>query len=45
MTWGDIKVVSDADETEYLDYSERHSETRTGAEPRNYQSSETQSFS
>ena len=35
MTWGDVQLHMEADGTEYLEYSERQTKTRTGAEPRN----------
>lgn len=35
MSWGDIKLITAADGTEYLEYSERRTKTRTGVEPRN----------
>ena len=35
MTWGDVQLHMEADVTEYLEYSERQTKTRTGAEPRN----------
>ena len=38
MTWGDVQLHMEADETEYLEYSERQTKTRTGAEPRNVRS-------
>ena len=35
MTWGDVQLHMEADGTEYLEYSERQTKTRTGAKPRN----------
>ena len=35
MCWGDIKLMTTADGMEYLEYTERQTKTRTGAEPRN----------
>ncbi len=35
MTWGDVELHMEADGTEYLEYSERQTKFRTGAEPRN----------
>ena len=35
MKWGDIQLLTDANGAEYLDYSERQTKTRTGAEPPN----------
>ena len=34
MTWGDVQLHMEADGTEYLEYSERQTKTRTGADPR-----------
>lgn len=34
MKWGDIKLQISADGTEYLEYNERQTKTRTGAEPK-----------
>ena len=34
MTWGDVQLHMEADGTEYLEYFERQTKTRTGAEPR-----------
>ena len=34
MTWGDVELHKEADGTEYLEYCERQTKTRTGAEPR-----------
>jgi hypothetical protein len=34
MKWGDIKLQTSSDGTEYLEYNERQTKTRTGAEPR-----------
>lgn len=39
MKWGDIQLLTDVNGAEYLEYSERQTKTRTGAEPRNAQSS------
>ena len=38
MTWDDVQLQMEADGTEYLEYSERQTKTRTGAEPRNVRS-------
>ena len=35
MAWGDVKLEQEADGTEYLEYTERQTKTRTGGEPRN----------
>ena len=35
MRWSDVKILRDADGTEYLEYSERQTKTRNGEEPRN----------
>ena len=38
MTWGDVQLHMEADGTEYLEYSERQTKTRTAAELRNFRS-------
>ena len=38
MTWDDVQLHMEADGTKYLEYSERQTKTRTGAEPRNVRS-------
>ena len=38
MTRGDVQLPMEADATEYLEYSERQTKTRTGAKPRNIRS-------
>ena len=35
MRWSDVKILRDADGTEYLEYFERQTKTRNGEEPRN----------
>ncbi|KXJ06675.1 Uncharacterized protein KIAA1958 [Exaiptasia diaphana] len=35
MKWGDVQLKTDTDGTEYLEYSERQTKTRTGEDPRN----------
>ena len=35
MAWGDVKLEQEADGTEYLEYTERQTKTRMGADPRN----------
>ena len=35
MCWSDVKLLRDADGTEYLEYCERQTKTRSGEEPRN----------
>ena len=35
MTGGNVQLIRDVDETEYLEYSERQTKSRTGAEIRN----------
>ena len=35
MCWSDVKLLRDADRTEYLEYCERQTKTRSGEEPRN----------
>ena len=34
MKWGDVQLLTDVNGAEYLEYSERQTKTRTGAEPR-----------
>ena len=38
MHWGDVQLMNDADETEYLHISERQTKTRSEADPRNTRS-------
>ena len=35
MCWSDVKLLRDADGTEYLEYCERQTKTRSGEEPLN----------
>ena len=35
MKWGDVQLLTDVNGAEYLEYSERQTKTRTGAELRN----------
>ena len=35
MAWGDVKLLEETDRTEYLEYTEWQTESRSGAEPRN----------
>ena len=35
MCWGDVQLMKDAHETEYLHFYERQTKTRSGADPRN----------
>ena len=44
MTWGDVQLHMEADRTEYLEYSERQTKTRTGAEPRNVRAVKPKAF-
>ena len=44
MTWGDVQLHMEADGTEYLEYSERQTKTRTGAEPRNVRAVKPKAF-
>ena len=34
MTWGEVELYKEAHRTEYLEYCELQTKTRTGAEPR-----------
>ena len=45
MTWGDVQLHMKADGTEYLEYSERRTKTRTGTEPRNVRAVRPKAFS
>ena len=44
MIWGDMQLDMEADGTEYLEYSECQTKTRTGAEPRNVRAVKTKAF-
>ncbi|KAL9981538.1 hypothetical protein ACROYT_G010249 [Oculina patagonica] len=44
MTWGDVELYMEADGTEYLEYPERQTKTRTGAEPRNVRAVKLKAF-
>ena len=44
MTWGDVQLHREADGAEYLEYSERQTKTRTGAEPRNVRAVKPKAF-
>ena len=44
MTWGDVQLHMEADRCEYLEYSERQTKTRTGAEPRNVRAVKPKAF-
>ena len=35
LCWSDVKLLIDADETEYLEHRERQTKTRSGEKPRN----------
>ena len=35
MWWGDVQLMTDADGTEYLHFSDRQTKTRSGADPPN----------
>lgn len=45
MKWGDVQLLTDANGAEYLEYSERQTKTRTGAEPRNVRAVKPKAFS
>ena len=38
MSWGDVKLLTSNNGTEYLQYTERQTKTRTGSDPRNIRS-------
>ena len=44
MTWEDIQLIRDVDGTEYLEYSERQTDTRTAMEIRNIRSVKPKAF-
>ena len=44
MTWGDVQLHMEADGTEYLEYSERQTKTRTGAKLRNVRAVKPKAF-
>ena len=44
MTWGDVQLHMEADGTEYLEYPERQTKTRTGAESRNVRAVKPKAF-
>ena len=45
MKWGDVQLVTDLNGAEYLEYSERQTKTRTGAEPRNIRAVKPKAYS
>ena len=45
MKWGDVQLLTDANGAEYLEYAERQTKTRTGAEPRNVRAVKPKAFS
>ena len=44
MTWGDVQLHVEADGTEYSEYSERQTKSRTEAEPRNVRAVKPKAF-
>ena len=44
MTLGDVQLIRNEDGTEYVEYSERQSKTRTGVELRNIRSVKPKAF-
>ena len=44
MRWSDVKILRDADRTEYLEYCERQTKTRSGEEPRNIRPVKAKTF-
>ena len=45
MKWGDVQPKTSADETEFLEYTERQTKTRTGAEPKDTRTVKPKMFS
>ena len=45
MKWGDVQLLTDVDGAEYLEFSERQTKTRTGAEPRNVRAVKPKAYS
>ena len=45
MKWGDVQLLTDVNGAEYLEYSERQTKTRTGAEPRNVRAVKPKAYS
>ena len=45
MKWGDVQLLTDVNGAEYLEYSERPTKTRTGAEPRNVRAVKPKAYS
>ena len=44
MTWGDAQLHMEADRPKYLEYCERKTKTRTGAEPGNVRAVKPKAF-
>ena len=44
MCWSDVKLLRDANGTEYLEYCERQTKTRSGEEPRNIKPVKAKAF-
>ena len=44
MRWSDVKILRDADRTEYLEYCERQTKTRSGEEPPNIRPVKAKTF-
>ena len=45
MTWGDVQLKASADELQFLEYTERQTKTRTGAEPKDTRAVKPKMFS
>ena len=45
MKWGDVQLLTDMNGAEYLEFSERETKTRTGAEPRNVRAVKPKAYS
>jgi len=45
MKWGDIQLKTSADGVEFLEYAQRQTKTRTGAEPKDFRVVKPKMFS
>jgi len=44
MAWSDVKLLEEADRTEYLECTERQTKTKSGAEPPNIRTVKPKAF-
>ena len=44
MTWGDVKVAQETDGSDYLEYTERQTKTKSETEPRNIRTVKPKAF-